>query len=203
MATSLDSYVGHTVAIVTQDGRMMVGTLKGFDQTVNLILDESHERVFSANSGVNQVFLGLYIIRGDNVAMIGEVDDEIDSGLDMENIKAEPLNHNQILQNMSAKKFVDDCIANNVVMVFSKTYCPFCTMAKKALQDAGLKDFKVVEIENRDDCSQIQDYLRSITGSRTVPQVFINKKYIGGGTECKQYQQQGKLAKFLKDAGAL
>ncbi len=43
------------------------GTLKGFDQTINLVLDECHERVYSANAGVEQVILGLYIIRGDNV----------------------------------------------------------------------------------------------------------------------------------------
>ena len=43
------------------------GTLKGFDQTINLILDESHERVYSTNQGVEQVVLGLHIIRGDNV----------------------------------------------------------------------------------------------------------------------------------------
>ena len=92
MATTLDSYVGHTVAVVTQDGRMIVGTLKGFDQTVNLILDESHERVFSSESGVQQVVLGLYIIRGDNIAIVGEIDDEVDSGLEMNEIKAEPFN---------------------------------------------------------------------------------------------------------------
>lgn len=46
---------------------VLQGTLKGFDQTVNLILDESHERVFSSGSGVEQVMLGLYIIRGDNM----------------------------------------------------------------------------------------------------------------------------------------
>ncbi|XP_043565535.1 LSM8 homolog, U6 small nuclear RNA associated isoform X2 [Chiloscyllium plagiosum] len=56
-----------TVAVVTADGRMIVGTLKGFDQTINLILDESHERVFSSQQGVEQVVLGLYIVRGDNV----------------------------------------------------------------------------------------------------------------------------------------
>lgn len=43
------------------------GTLKGFDQTINLILDESHERVYSNTQGVEQVVLGLYIIRGDNM----------------------------------------------------------------------------------------------------------------------------------------
>ena len=43
------------------------GTLKGFDQTVNLVLDDAHERVFSDSQGVEQVPLGLYLIRGDNV----------------------------------------------------------------------------------------------------------------------------------------
>ncbi len=43
------------------------GNLKGFDQTLNIILEESHERVFSTAAGVEQVVLGLYIIRGDNM----------------------------------------------------------------------------------------------------------------------------------------
>ena len=43
------------------------GTLKGFDQTINLILDDSYERVYSASAGVEQVILGLYIVRGDSV----------------------------------------------------------------------------------------------------------------------------------------
>ncbi|XP_047122348.1 U6 snRNA-associated Sm-like protein LSm8 [Hydra vulgaris] len=92
MANALESYSGHTVAVITQDGRMIVGTLKGFDQAVNLILDESHERVFSPDSGVQQVILGLYIIRGDNIAVIGEIDDEVDSELDLKELKAEPFN---------------------------------------------------------------------------------------------------------------
>nr|GMD00731.1 sm-like protein LSM8 [Ipomoea batatas] len=43
------------------------GILKGFDQATNLILDESHERVYSTKEGVQQLVLGLYIIRGDNM----------------------------------------------------------------------------------------------------------------------------------------
>merc|ERR1712212_719921 len=92
MSTALESYINRTVAIITSDGRMIVGTLKGFDQTINLILDESHERVFSSSQGVEQVVLGLYIVRGDNVAVIGEIDEETDSNLDLSNIRAEPLN---------------------------------------------------------------------------------------------------------------
>ncbi|PNF24683.1 U6 snRNA-associated Sm-like protein LSm8 [Cryptotermes secundus] len=93
MASGLESYVNHTVSIITSDGRNFVGTLKGFDQTINLILDESHERVYSTNQGVEQVVLGLHIIRGDNVAIVGELDENLDSRLDLSSIRADPLNH--------------------------------------------------------------------------------------------------------------
>jgi hypothetical protein len=48
---------------------LVQGFLRGFDQTVNLILDECHERVYSQTAGVEHVPLGLYIIRGDNVSV--------------------------------------------------------------------------------------------------------------------------------------
>ena len=83
--------------------------IQGFDQTINLILDETHERVFSASQGVEQVenvlitefnqqrshfqvVLGLHIVRGDNICVVGEIDEDIDQRLDLHNIKAEPLN---------------------------------------------------------------------------------------------------------------
>ena len=55
MAATLEGYLNRMVSIITADGRNFVGTLKGFDQTVNLILDDTHERVFSPNNGVEQV----------------------------------------------------------------------------------------------------------------------------------------------------
>lgn len=80
------------VSIITTDGRNFIGTLKGFDQTINVILDESHERVYSTTAGIEQIVLGLHIIRGDNVAIIGQIDDAIDSRLDFNSIRGEPLN---------------------------------------------------------------------------------------------------------------
>ena len=55
MTATLESYLSRMVSIITADGRNFVGTLKGFDQTVNLILDDTHERVFSSTNGVEQV----------------------------------------------------------------------------------------------------------------------------------------------------
>ena len=53
--------------MITNDGRNIVGNLRGFDQATNLILDECHERIFSPIEGVQQEVLGLYVIRGDNM----------------------------------------------------------------------------------------------------------------------------------------
>lgn len=38
-----------------------------------------------------QVTLGLYIIRGDNIAIVGEVDEQVDGATDWSKKKAEPL----------------------------------------------------------------------------------------------------------------
>ena len=61
--------------IVTSDGRTIVGTLLGNDQVQNLILNDAMERVYSADASVEEVTLGLYVIRGDNLCLVGEYDE--------------------------------------------------------------------------------------------------------------------------------
>ncbi|XP_017636264.1 sm-like protein LSM8 isoform X2 [Gossypium arboreum] len=48
----LESLVDQTISVITNDGRNIVGVLKGFDQATNIILDESHERVYSTKKRV-------------------------------------------------------------------------------------------------------------------------------------------------------
>ncbi|TXG74341.1 hypothetical protein EZV62_002923 [Acer yangbiense] len=79
----LESLVDQTISVITNDGRNIVGILKGFDQATNIILDESHERVYSTKEGVQQLVLGLSIV--------GELDEELDSHLDLSNLRAHPL----------------------------------------------------------------------------------------------------------------
>ena len=67
------------------------GLLKGFDQTTNVILHEAHERVFSVEDGVKLEALGLTVLRGDNIAIIGELDQERDALVDLSAVRAEPL----------------------------------------------------------------------------------------------------------------
>lgn len=47
-----------------------------------------------------------------------------------------------------AKEFVDGVIKGHKVVVFSKTYCPYCKMAKDVLKQAGVQPF-VAELDTR------------------------------------------------------
>ncbi|KAL3162965.1 U4/U6-U5 snRNP complex subunit lsm8 [Trebouxia sp. C0010 RCD-2024] len=76
---------------MTVTPRTLQGLLKGYDQATNLILDECHERVYSTKVGVEKLALGLYVIRGDNIAVVGEVDEEMDSSIDFATIRSHPL----------------------------------------------------------------------------------------------------------------
>ncbi|EEY65330.1 uncharacterized protein PITG_16975 [Phytophthora infestans T30-4] len=67
MAAYLQEMMNQTISVITNDGRNIIGVLKGFDQCVNVILDDSFERVFSLKEPVEAVELGLYIVRGDNM----------------------------------------------------------------------------------------------------------------------------------------
>ena len=69
-------FLTETICVITSDGRVIIGELVGNDQVQNLILNEARERVYSDDAPVETVDLGLYVIRGDNVCMIGEFDPE-------------------------------------------------------------------------------------------------------------------------------
>merc|ERR1712113_421399 len=69
MSSLLDPLVGNKVEIITNDGRVVVGILKGLDQVVNVVLANTEERVFTSD-GIDKQPLGLYLIRGDNVAIV-------------------------------------------------------------------------------------------------------------------------------------
>ena len=55
------------VNVITMDGRCIIGILAGSDSVCNLILQETEERIFSTDKGMEIQSLGLYIVRGDSV----------------------------------------------------------------------------------------------------------------------------------------
>ncbi|KPM03060.1 glutaredoxin-2, mitochondrial-like protein [Sarcoptes scabiei] len=104
--------------------------------------------------------------------------------------------------NERVKDFVDKKIASRKVVIFSKTTCPFCINAKKIFEEYQIdsNEIESIEIENDPDCSEIQSYLKSITGASTVPRVFINGQCIGGCNDTVRLHQQGTLSELLSSS---
>eukprot|EP01025_Chloroclados_australasicus_P040405 TRINITY_DN42188_c1_g1_i1.p1 TRINITY_DN42188_c1_g1~~TRINITY_DN42188_c1_g1_i1.p1 ORF type:complete len:181 (-),score=1.54 TRINITY_DN42188_c1_g1_i1:117-584(-) len=90
--------------------------------------------------------------------------------------------------------------AENPVMVYSKSYCPFCAETKGLFRDLEV-DAKVVELDQIHEGVDIQQELQRLTGSRTVPQVFVGGEYIGGNSETQSLHRSGNLRSKLDAAG--
>jgi len=102
---------------------------------------------------------------------------------------------------MAAAQKAQQLIDDNAAVVFSKSYCPYCRQTKLTLQDTGAK-FAVYELDQTEDGSEIQDALEKLTGQRTVPNIFIGKKHIGGNSDLQAHKGKD-LTNLLKEAGAL
>ena len=57
---------------------------------MNMMLKDCMEKVYSKEKGVEFIKLGAYFIRGDNVAIVSEVDPNLEQKLNYQNIKANP-----------------------------------------------------------------------------------------------------------------
>lgn len=70
-------------------------------------------------------------------------------------------------------------IAADRIVVFSKTFCPYCAMAKRLLEHHK-QTYKTYELDELPNGSSIQQHLETLTSQRTVPSIFIKSKHIGG-----------------------
>ncbi|XP_073039811.1 glutaredoxin [Primulina eburnea] len=93
-------------------------------------------------------------------------------------------------------------VASNPVVVFSKTYCGYCQRVKQLFSQLQAT-YKVIELDQESDGDAIHAALAEWTGQRTVPNVFIGDKHIGGSDVVLEKHQQGKLVPMLSEAGAI
>lgn len=62
-------------------------------------------------------------------------------------------------------------VSQNCVVIFSKTTCPYCKMAKNVFNEIGAT-YKAVELDEHNDGRGVQEALAQITGARTVRASF-------------------------------
>lgn len=76
------------------------------------------------------------------------------------------------------------------VKIYVTNYCPFCRRAESLLKQKGIP-FEAVDVT---DDSQTREWLVQTTGYKTVPQIFIDGKPIGGYEQLSQLDKEGGLA---------
>ncbi len=81
----------------------------------------------------------------------------------------------------------------NQVKVYTKSYCPYCVKAKKLL-DHKKVPYSEIDIEND---PEFAENLFKQTGFRTVPQIFIGEKCIGGCDNLYDLEKNGELDSLL------
>ncbi|XP_014844513.1 PREDICTED: glutaredoxin 2 isoform X1 [Poecilia mexicana] len=101
------------------------------------------------------------------------------------------------LSSTACVQLVQEMVSQNCVVIFSKTTCPYCKMAKNVFNEIGA-NYKVIELDQHNDGKRLQEALAQLTGVRTVPRVFVNGSCIGGGSDTKQLHQQGKLLPLIE-----
>jgi thioredoxin reductase (NADPH) len=87
---------------------------------------------------------------------------------------------------------MDEAIANNKVIMFSKSYCPFCNKIKELFKQQNIT-YEAIELDLRGDGAAIQEALVGKTGQKTVPNTFINGNHVGGHDDTMKLYSEDKL----------
>ncbi len=82
------------------------------------------------------------------------------------------------------------------IEIYTTPNCPFCVRAKRLLDARGIP-FREIDV-GHDDALRADIVER--TGRRTVPQIFIDGRSIGGFEELAALDTAGELAEYMGDA---
>ncbi len=80
------------------------------------------------------------------------------------------------------------------IVVYSTPFCGYCSAAKRLLAGKGVE---IAEIDVMFDPEQRQKMMEKSGGRRTVPQIFIDGRHIGGFDELSALEASGELDQLL------
>lgn len=84
------------------------------------------------------------------------------------------------------------------VEIYTTMFCGYCHAAKRLLAERGIA---FSEIDVTDDPPRREEMTRRAGGRRTVPQVFIGGRSVGGFNEVAALDRAGRLEALVRDAG--
>jgi glutaredoxin 3 len=82
------------------------------------------------------------------------------------------------------------------VKIYATGWCPYCQRAKQLLSE---KKLAFTEINVEDD-PKFRDEMMKKSGRRTVPQIFIGERHIGGCDDLFALDRSGELDRIIQGA---
>jgi glutaredoxin 3 len=80
------------------------------------------------------------------------------------------------------------------VRVYTTQTCPYCVQAKRLLRKKSVP-YQEIDV-SRDDDARLR--LMQSTGRRTVPQIFIGERHVGGSDDLHALEARGELDRLLQ-----
>ena len=82
------------------------------------------------------------------------------------------------------------------ILMYSTRICPYCIRAEPFLAKKGIAPDQIEKIRVDDHPEQREEMIR-ITGRRTVPQIFIGERHVGGFDDLAELDAAGELDPLL------
>lgn len=80
------------------------------------------------------------------------------------------------------------------VLMYSTGVCPFCLMAERLLKSKGVEDIEKVRIDLE---PKRREEMMARTGRRTVPQIYVGDRHVGGYDDLAALDRAGGLDPLL------
>lgn len=80
------------------------------------------------------------------------------------------------------------------IIMYTTGFCPYCKMAESLLRSKGVTEIEMIRVDL--DPEQRLDMMDK-TGRRTVPQIYIGDRHIGGYDDLARLDHQGELVSLL------
>ena len=80
------------------------------------------------------------------------------------------------------------------VRMYSTAVCPFCIRAEMLLNSKGITEFEKIRVDLD---PRRREEMTQKTGRRTVPQIYIGGRHVGGFEELAELEHAGELELLL------
>jgi glutaredoxin 3 len=80
------------------------------------------------------------------------------------------------------------------ILMYSSTVCPYCINAERLLKNKGVTDIEKINVDAQ---PELRQQMMEKTGRRTVPQIYIDDRHIGGFDDLRALDLAGGLDPLL------